>query len=200
MRLTRNTLLSNNQVGLELEDAFTKQLNLLLLNILCLLPVTLLRNLHIRLTFTLLVLERTIEKDDARVSDSPTHVGMCDILVEHDTVENARLLNLPSGNLLDVCISFDVHCRKTGVVLRNRAYSLQSKLAHKLGPSYDELGADRSLDERKHLGIVGHIDGCRDAVDDGEGLLHGFIEGRNDDNRVDIPLKRLHRLRKNLAS
>ena len=69
--------------------------------------------------------------------------------------------DLASGNLLDARIPFDVHCRKTNVVLRDRAYSLQIKLAHKSGTSYDELDADRSLDEREHLGIIGRINGCR---------------------------------------
>ena len=54
---------------------------------------------------------------------------------------------------------------------------------------YDELGSDGRLDERKHFSIVGHTNGYGDTADDGKGLLPSLVEGRNDDDGVDIVLE-----------
>jgi len=45
------------------------------------------------------LLEGAVHEDDARVFNPAPHLGVSHILVEHDTVENTRILNLTSGQL-----------------------------------------------------------------------------------------------------
>jgi hypothetical protein len=62
------------------------------------------------LTLSLLVLQRTIEKDNPGVGDLSPHLGMRNILVDHDSLQDFTVLNLPSWNLFDSSISLQVDC------------------------------------------------------------------------------------------
>jgi len=55
--------------------------------------------LDVDLGLALLVLEGAVHEEDARVFNPAPHLGVSHILVEHDTVENTRILNLTSGQL-----------------------------------------------------------------------------------------------------
>ena len=51
------------------------------------------------LTLSLLVLERTVHENDARVFDPPPHLGVSDVLVQHHTLQYLRLLQAPPRDL-----------------------------------------------------------------------------------------------------
>ena len=111
---------------------------------------------------------------------------MRDVLVEHDTIQYAALLDLATGDLLDACIALDVDRLERALVVRDSADSLQREFAHEVRPAHDKLGPDRGLDEREHLLIVVDVDRNGYALDNLESLLEGLVVRRNDHNRVDV--------------
>jgi hypothetical protein len=196
---TRNTLLGENEIGLELDNLLAHGLDLLLLDLQDAVPVRFLGDLDIRLGLPLLVLERTIKEDDPRVFDTAAHLGVGDVLVEHDTVEDLRVLNLASGNLLDLGVALEVDRLVAVLLARNDANSLEGELAHHVRPPGDELGADGSLDEGKHLVLVRGVDRDGDGLDDEESFGEGTLEGGDDDDGVDVALEVGKSLSENLT-
>lgn len=112
--LTTDTLLGDDEIGLQGNDSIAHILDLLLLDLQYPIPVLLFANLNVCLRLALLVLERAIEEQHTGVLDSPPHLGMCDVLVEHDTVQNLAVLDLVSGDLLDTSIALDVNLLLVG--------------------------------------------------------------------------------------
>lgn len=64
-----------------------------------------LHDLHVGLALSLFVLEGAIEQDDARVLDVAPHLGVGDILVDHNSAQHTRLFDGSSGNLLNFGIA-----------------------------------------------------------------------------------------------
>lgn len=186
MKLTGNTLLGEDKIRLEFDNLLAHGLDLLLLNLQDPVPIRILGDLNVRLTLSLLVLQRAIQQDDPRILNSSPHLGMRHVLVDHHTVEHARILNLASWDLLDLGVSLDVDRFGAVLVPRHRSNRLQCKLAHHVAPAGDELGADGGLDEREHFGFVGRIDRNGDGVDDDQGFFESSLEGRYDDDWVDV--------------
>ncbi|KAI6751834.1 hypothetical protein HG531_006530 [Fusarium graminearum] len=140
---TRHSLLSNDKVGFDSDNSLAQSLDLLLLDLQNSVPVVLLGNLDVSLGLALLVLQGAVEEDNSGVLNAPAHLGMCDILVEHKTVENPAVLDLATGNLLHTGISLDVNLGLAIAGLpRHSADSLEGKVTHLVHPSRNELGAD----------------------------------------------------------
>lgn len=114
---------------------------------------------------------------------------MCDILVEHDSVKNARILNLASRYLLRSSITLDVDfvwfrggfgfgggisggmavC-EVGIggeqlILGDCSDSTKGEGAHQLRVAGYGLCADRGLDEFDHCFVIGGIDWARNFLD-----------------------------------
>lgn len=56
-------------------------------------------------------LERAVEKKHAGLADEAPHLGMIHIFVDHNTLQNAAVLDLAAGDFLDFCVAFDVDIR-----------------------------------------------------------------------------------------
>lgn len=175
-------------------------LDLLLLNLQNAVPVLLLCDLNVGLRLALLVLERAVEQDDARVLDPAAHLGVCDVLVEHDAVQYPAVLNLAAGNLLHARVPLDVDLLLAIAHLPcNGAHGLERKSAHEFRPPGNVLGADRGRDELIHGLVIVDVDREGDVFDDLEGVLEGALEGGNDDDGVDVALELGEGLREDLA-
>ena len=199
-RRTGNSLLGEDEVGLELDDALAHGLDLLLFNLEDPVPLVLALDLYVRLALALLVLERAVEQDDARVLDPAPHARVGDVLVDHHAVEHDRVLNLAAGDLLDLGVALDVDRLRARLVLGHVPDRLQRELAHHVRPPRDKLGPDRRLDQREHGRLVVRVDRDGDGRNDRERLRQRALEGADDDDRVNVALEVRERLGQNLAS
>lgn len=172
MRHTRHSLLSNDKVRFDRQYSLTHRLNLLLLDLQDTVPVILLCDLNVCLRLALLVLQGAIQEDDSGVLNAPAHLRVCDILVQHQTVEDLAVLDLATRDLLDSGISLDVdlslaipglpcHC----------SHSLERKINHLVHPSRNKLGADGGRDKLVHGLVIIDIDRHRDFVNDSKGIF-----------------------------
>lgn len=189
-KLTRNALFGNDKIRLDGNDGLADGLDLLLLNLQDAVPVVLLGDLNVGLGLALFVLEGAVEEDDAGVLDAPAHLGVCNVLVEHQAVEDLAVLNLAAGDLFDAGVALDVDL---GVAVAglpgDGADGLEGEGAHLVHPAADKLGADGRGDELGHGLVVVDVDGGGDFVDDFEGVLEGALKGRDDDDGVDVTLE-----------
>ncbi len=188
--LTRNTLLGDDQVGLDGNDGLADGLDLLLLNLQNAVPVFLLGDFNVGLGLALLVLEGAVEENDAGVLDAPAHLGMCDIFVEHQAVEDLAVLNLATGHLFDTCVALDVDLGVSVAGLPGDGTdSLEGKVAHQVHPAADKLGADGGGDELGHGLVVVDVDRGGDFFNNFESICEGALEGGDDDYGVNVALK-----------
>ena len=198
---TGHALLGDDQVGLDGQDGLAHGLDLLLLNLQDAVPVLLLGDLNVGLRLALLVLERAVQQNDAGVLYAPAHLGVCDVLVEHDAVQHPAVLDLAAGHLLDAGIALDVHLGLAVARLPgDGAHGLEGERAHKVHPPRDELGADRGRDELVHGLVVVDVDGVGDLLDDLERVVEGALEGRDDDDGVDVSFELGEGVGENLTS
>ena len=198
--LTRNTLLGDDQVRLESDDGIAHGLDLLLLDLQYPVPVLLLADFDVGLGLALLVLERAVEQNDPGLLDAPPHLGVGDVLVEHDTVQNLAILDFSTGYFLHSGVPLDINLPLAASDLkRNRPHRLQGKVAHQLRPPRDELGADRGGDQGVHSLVIVDVDGYRDFFDDGDGIRKGALESGYYGDRVDVALELGQGLSQHLA-
>jgi hypothetical protein len=115
---------------------------------------------------------------------------VCNILVQQNTIQHLRVLNLSSRDLLDsrISLNVDFHLSVSNFP-RHSADSGESEVAHKFGPAGNKLGADRRRYELVHGFVVVKIYGDRDILDDLKGVGQGSLEGGDDDNGVDVAFK-----------
>lgn len=170
--LTGDTLLGDDEIGLHGDDSFAQGLDLLLLDLKNAVPVVLLCDLNVGLRLALLVLQGAVQEHDSGVLDAPAHLGVCDVLVQHQAVKDLAVLNLATRNLLNSGISLDVDLSLAVASLpRHRSDGLEGKGAHLVHPPRNKLGADGRRDELVHGLVVVDIDGLGDLVDDDEGVF-----------------------------
>jgi hypothetical protein len=130
--LTTNTLLCDDQIGLQGNDRVAHCLDLLLLDLQYPVPILLFTDLDVCLTLTLLVLECAVQQQNLRVLDPPPHLRVCDVLVDHDAVQYFTVLNLTSGYLLNTCVALDVDLLLASHLGGNCTNSLERKTTHQL--------------------------------------------------------------------
>mmetsp|Transcript_88989 Transcript_88989/g.215876 ORF Transcript_88989/g.215876 Transcript_88989/m.215876 type:complete len:216 (-) Transcript_88989:331-978(-) len=145
------TLLGDDNVGLHLDDAGRDFLDVLLLEAQYFVPVRVLHNFDVGIRLPLLVLERTVKQQHARVTLAARHLGVRHIFVEHNAREHAALGQLATRDLLHLGVALDVDRRLADFVelsepvrvarllhAFNRRYGqvdhLVLKARHKLGP------------------------------------------------------------------
>ncbi len=54
------------------------------------------------------LLERAVEKKNARLANETSHLGVIHVLVDHDSLEHAAVLDLTAGDLFNFGVTFDV--------------------------------------------------------------------------------------------
>lgn len=94
-----DALLADEDVRLESQNVGAHLLDLHLLLVQHLLPVLLLRDLQVGLALALLVLHGCVHQQHAGVLNAPPHAPVGHILVEHDAVQDAAVLQLTSRQL-----------------------------------------------------------------------------------------------------
>jgi hypothetical protein len=185
--LTRNTLLGNDDIGLECDNGIADVLHLFLLDLENAVPVVLLGDLNVGLRLALLVLERAVEQENAGVLDPPPHLGVGDILVDHDTIDNLGVLNLTTGDLLNTRVTLDIHLLLSTTNIKGDCTDgIQCQTAHEVRPPGDKLGSDGGLDQVVHGLVIVDIDRGGDFLDNGEGIGESALEGRDNDDGVDV--------------
>ena len=99
LRKVADALLGEDEIRLDGDDRLAHAGDLLLLDVECAFPICLTAEFHVGLGLAFLVLEWAVEKNDTWLLDPAAHLGMRDVLVEHDTAENARLLDRATRDL-----------------------------------------------------------------------------------------------------
>jgi hypothetical protein len=188
--LTAHALLGDDKIGLQRNNGIAHGLDLLLLDLQYPVPVLLFADLDVCLALALLVFERAVKQQDPGVLDSPPHLGVCNVLVQHDAVQHFTVLNLTAGDLLNARIALDVNLLLARAdVERDGADSLERKAAHELRPPRDKLCANGRVDDAVHLLVIVDVDIGGNLGDDLQGVGKSLLEGLDDDNGVDVALE-----------
>jgi hypothetical protein len=164
-------------------------------------PIRLFCDLDSGLAFSFFVFKGTVEEDDPRPLDPSTHLGMCDVLVEHNAIQHGALLDLASRYLLHPRVSLQIDLsRYSGYLVGcHDSDGAQGKSTHEVGPARDKFCPDGRFDEGEHLVFVVRVDGDRDRVDDLECIYQGSLESADDDDRVNVALQMGQSLSEDLA-
>jgi hypothetical protein len=56
-------------------------------------------------------LEGAVEKQDARLADEAPHLGVIDVLIDHDALKHAAVFDFATGDFLDFGVAFHVNIR-----------------------------------------------------------------------------------------
>lgn len=128
---TAHTLFSDDQIRFEFDNGIAHGLDLFLFDLQDPVPIFFFANLYVGLAFAFFVLERTVQEHDARVLYSPPHLGVCDVLIQHDAVQHLTVFNLAAGNLLDAGVALDVYLLlSTAYIHGHCPHSLERQVAH----------------------------------------------------------------------
>mmetsp|Transcript_28049 Transcript_28049/g.66618 ORF Transcript_28049/g.66618 Transcript_28049/m.66618 type:complete len:219 (+) Transcript_28049:909-1565(+) len=154
-------------------------------------PVLLLGQLHVGLVLSLLVLEWAVEEEDPGLLDAPPHAPRRDdVLLEHDTLEHAAVLDLPAGELLHLGVLLDVDLLPAArEQVGHAGHGVEREVRHERPVSARELGADAAQHDFHHLVPVVDVQRERKAVDDLDGILQGRVVPPHDDRGVEVPLE-----------
>jgi hypothetical protein len=101
----RDTFLSDDNVWLDSHDVLAHAQDLSLFHGKSFLEVVLLGELHVGHRLSLLVLKRAIEKNNTGVGDVSAHLGVSDVLVEHNSIKNSAVLEHTTGDLFNLGVS-----------------------------------------------------------------------------------------------
>lgn len=173
-----DTLLSDDDVGLPLQNVVAHMGNFLLFLLESLAHGRFGFELHVSLTLSLLVLERAVEEDDTRIADSPAHAGMGDILVDHHSFQNLTLFEGAPGDLFHTSITLDFEVELVlGALTHDGLGSLDSKIGDELAPTTGKLGADAALKGQHNFFVLVDIDWLGDAVQNTLGKLKSLVVG-----------------------
>ena len=104
----RDPLFGDHDVWLPLEDVVTHKGDFLHFLFESVAHGVLVLELHVGLTFSLLILEGTVQKNNPGVSDLSSHLRVSNVLVDHHTVQNLAVIESSSWNLLNTGVSLDL--------------------------------------------------------------------------------------------
>ena len=129
-----DTLLGDDNVGLDSEDVFAHLLDFLLFSHESLLEIVFLGELHVGHGLTLLVLEGAIKEDNTGVLDHTSHAGVSNILVEHNTGEDFALLKETTWDLLNLSVSLHIDLDMLTLLTVDSLDGLDSEVNNKVAP------------------------------------------------------------------
>mmetsp|Transcript_17104 Transcript_17104/g.49578 ORF Transcript_17104/g.49578 Transcript_17104/m.49578 type:complete len:482 (+) Transcript_17104:407-1852(+) len=186
LREVGHALLRHDDVGLDGDDVAADACDPVLLLLEERLPLRLVRELHGGGGLVLLVLEGAVQQQHAGVADLAAHLGVCHVLVYHDALEHARVLNVAAGQLLHLGVALDVDLLAAVGVHVHAGHRVQRQVHHEVGEARDELGADGGPHEGRELAAVGEVDGECHRLEDGEGVVEALEVARADDGGVEV--------------
>mmetsp|Transcript_8137 Transcript_8137/g.25426 ORF Transcript_8137/g.25426 Transcript_8137/m.25426 type:complete len:262 (+) Transcript_8137:189-974(+) len=189
LREVRDALLGHDDVGRKGDDLGANLLDRLLLLAQQLLPSLVVRHLDVRRRLVLLVLERAVEQQHARLLDAPPHLCVDQVLVNHHALEHARVLEVAARDLLDLCVPLDVELFASSVVEEDRLDGVKRELDQHVRELRDELSARARLHEPRQLLRVCHVDGARNLVEGGERVVERLEVPVANRRRVQLPLE-----------
>ena len=154
-------------------------------------PVLLARDLHVGLALALLVLERAVEQQDARVGDAAAHApGDDDVLVEHDALEHLAVLDRAARDLLDLGVVLDVDLEAAAAEVGGDGLDrVERELRHQRAEAARVLGADARRHDAEHRGAVRGVDRERHRARDAQRVLERARVAAHDDGRVQVALE-----------
>ena len=183
----RDTLLSEDEVGLESNDSVTELLNVLFFLLEDDVPVLFLGDLDVGHRLTLLVLKVGVEEDDTGILDTTTHLSIDDILVEHDTIEHARVFNIVTRDLLDTSVTLDIDLTLATLVDDGDALDgIDGEVGDEVTETRGELGTESGVDDLEHKVSVGHIERDGVLLQHLESLIEGLVVSLDDNARVHV--------------
>ena len=152
-----NTLLGNDDVGLNSKDILTHLLDFLFFSLKSLLEIVFLCEFHVSHRLTLLVLKRAIEENNTRVLDDSSHSGVSNILVEHNTVQNLALFEETTWDLFNLGVSLNINLDVVTFLAVNSLDSLDSEVNNEVTPLGRELSADARRDNLLEVSLILNI-------------------------------------------
>jgi len=154
-----DTLLGDDDIGADLEDGGASALNLNFLHSESLFEIFGVGELHSGHRLTLLVLKGAIEEDDTGVGDLAAHIGVSDILVEHDTVEDLAVFEHATWDLLDLSVALGVDLDVVTILGVDATDGLNGEVDDESAPLGSELGANAGVDNLGEIDIILKVDG-----------------------------------------
>lgn len=185
-----DTLLSDNNVRVVLEDVSTNLSNFVNFLLESINHISVLGHLHVGLGFTLLVLQRAVKQQNSWVSDLSSHLRMSNVLVEHDTIEDLALVEHTAGDLLNSGVSLDLEV-ELGVSLdasHDSSAGSKSEVDNQTSPSGGELGADTRGQSLLDLFVAVDVDRNGDVIDNLQSVIECLVVGSHDNRRMDLVL------------
>mmetsp|Transcript_8582 Transcript_8582/g.23263 ORF Transcript_8582/g.23263 Transcript_8582/m.23263 type:complete len:349 (+) Transcript_8582:822-1868(+) len=201
-RQVAQPLLRHHQIWLERCDTVTHPLDPVLLGLEQGRKVLLPRQLHVRLVLSLLVLQRAVHQQDARIFNLPTHARRHHhILLEHHPVEHLRVLNVQTGNLLNLGVLLHVNL---GRAVRQARHHTPHRLNRQPGNQIPKPLRELCPDTRRHdlhqLHVILHVDCLRQLLRQNRlGILQCLHIPADNDGRVQIALQEILRDPQHLA-
>mmetsp|Transcript_68054 Transcript_68054/g.146776 ORF Transcript_68054/g.146776 Transcript_68054/m.146776 type:complete len:470 (-) Transcript_68054:203-1612(-) len=185
----RHALLGDHNVWLEGHNLGAQLLDVLLLLAQQCVEVVLVHDFHVGLALSLLVLKGAVQQQDPRVLDAAPHLGVRDVLVEHDAVQHGAVRQGPAGDLLDADVPLDVDLRVLGAADDDLQHGIDGHGHEHVSPARGELGADGGIDQLGELCPVVDLHSLGNGLQRVQGLLQGLAVAAHDDGGVKVALQ-----------
>jgi len=185
-----HSLLGEDDIGLVGDDIVTDLLNVLLLDSEDGVKIGLVGDFNVGLRLSLLVLQRAIEKENTGVLDLTGHLGVYNILVDHDTIEDAALVEETSGDLLHTSVSLDVNLLLSITTVNSDLENgIQSELGDEVSETRHELGSQTRLDELQNSIGVSEVERESSLLHDFNSGIEGLDVRKDNVTRVHVALE-----------
>ena len=184
--------LRDDDVGLERRNLLARLLDPILLNLQQRRPILLLRDLHVGLVFTLLVLEGAIQQQDSRSLDASLHATRSDdVLVHHHPSQHGAIVDGTARNLFHLCVLFNVDIvRPVFIFSRHAHHGVERQIRNQFPHARGKLGTNGTLDNFQHFVAIGDVDGKTNGVDHPERRVQRLHVRAHDHRRVNILLQK----------
>ena len=155
----RDSLLGDDDVGLDTHNVLAHTEDLSLFHGKGLLKVVFLGELHVGHGLSLLVLKRAIEENNSGVLNVSSHLGVSDVLVEHNTVKDLAVLKHTTWDLFNLGVSLNVDLNVVLSILAiDSSHSLNSEIDNKVSPLAGELGSNCGVDNLAKVFVALEVD------------------------------------------
>ena len=184
-----DTLLGDDDIGLDLEDGVAHALDFDFLHSEGLLEILFLGEFHVGHGLSLLVLEGAIEEHNAGVADLSAHTGVAHVLVKHDTVEHLAVLEEASGDLLNLGVALGINLNVITILHVDGADGLDSEVNNEAAPLGGELGADGGLNNASKVIVVLQVDVLANGLAHLDDVVETLEVSAHNDGGVDVTLE-----------